>query len=1048
MRPPFLVRVVTGFAVAAALGPGITAQDIPVVSHLTVRQGAAHPNTIPAVVQAAREIRVVVQLLDAPLAVAHGRDAKRLGGRLSAGQQRDYLAGLRSQHDVLAAEIRRLRGRELGRLSKLLNAIVVAIDASQAPALAALPGVSAVRPLYDYQLDLSTTVPYVGASAVQHAGVDGSGVRVAVLDTGIDYTHKNLGGPGTLEAYQQAYGTTTTDSRNTTTDGLFPTAKVVNGYDFIGEQWPDGPLAPDPDPIDCGPSAIGPPCLMGHGTHVADIIAGNDGGSHRGVAPGASLIAIKVCGGIQLACDGLAVLQGLEFALDPNGDGDISDAVDIINLSFGRPYGQVQDPLVEAASIASRLGVVVVAAAGNRGDHPYFVSSPSTAPEAISVAQTQMPAAVMNLMEIASPADIAGEHAAAFQSWSTAQTSVIQALVQYGDAAGGNLDGCAAFPPGSLAGRIVLVDRGNCQLSDKARNIAAGGARVSLVGLLEPGDPFDSGAIVYPTVGVPTYMIGHAASSAIKSRISTGVVVRLDPDNNVALVMGMVATSARGPSYSFNSIKPDIGAPGASVSAEAGTGSGDTVFGGTSGATPLISGAAALLIQANPTLAPLQVKARLMNTAAANVQTDRFSQSGGLAPITRIGSGEVRVDRAFASTTEAWDADDLTPSLSFGFHTIHDQTNFDKTIEVQNSGDRRRTYSIRAGFRYASDGASRAVDVEVPSTIAIPPHGSGTFKVRLRVNPLKLPVWKLNGGASGGDGVQLQDVEFDGFITLTDDRDTVRLPWHLLAHRAANVTADTDRVRLKNDSGAVVLRNNASSVAGRVEVFSLLGTSQKIPRQLQPGAGDGFAVIDLKSVGARLVDSELGPAIQFAIHTFDTRAHPNYPAEFDIVIDTNRDGEPEYVVFNWEAVGFAATGQNVVAVFDLAAGSVAEYFFADTDLDSANIILTAPLAAVGLNPGSAFDFSIYAFDNFFSFQLTDAIEGMTYTPSIPRFSAAGVPASGVPVGGRSTLTIEAVPGGDAASPSQIGLLLMYRDGIAKHEADAITVEPPGKGRTQ
>ena len=68
-------------------------------------------------------------------------------------------------------------------------------------------------------------------------------------------------------------------------------------------------------------------------------------------------------------------------------------------------------------------------------------------------------------------------------------------------------------------------------------------------------------------------------------------------------------------------------------------------------------------------------------------------------------------------------------------------------------------------------------------------------------------------------------------------------------------------------------------------------------RQL-PGPGDGFAVVDLKSVGARLVNSELGPAIQFAIHTFDTRAHPNYPAEFDIYIDANRDGDPDYVVFN------------------------------------------------------------------------------------------------------------------------------------------------------
>src|SRR5262249_24987583 len=242
-----------------------------------------------------------------------------------------------------------------------------------------------------------------GAKAVQDAGFDGSGVRVAVLDTGIDYTHKFFGGPGTAAAYQAAYGTSTADSKNTTTDGLFPTAKVIGGFDFVGEKWPAGPLAPDPDPIDCGPSVIPAPCFGGHGTHVADIIAGNDGASHKGVAPGASLYAVKVCSAIALACSGAALLQGIEFALDPDGDGDISDAVDVINMSLGASYGQIQDDLAEASAIAARLGVVVVAAAGNAADRPYIVSSPSIAPEAISVAETHVPSAVQNLMAIVSP---------------------------------------------------------------------------------------------------------------------------------------------------------------------------------------------------------------------------------------------------------------------------------------------------------------------------------------------------------------------------------------------------------------------------------------------------------------------------------------------------------------------------------------------------------------------------------------------------------------------------------------------------------------------
>ncbi|PYS49127.1 MAG: hypothetical protein DMG13_24110 [Acidobacteria bacterium] len=158
--------------------------------------------------------------------------------------------------------------------------------------------------------------------------------------------------------------------------------------------------------------------------------------------------------------------------------------------------------------------------------------------------------------------------------------------------------------------------------------------------------------------------------------------------------MSMATSSARGPSYSFNSIKPDIGAPGASVSAEAGTGTGQTSFGGTSGATPMVSGSAALLIQAHPSSSPLEIKARLMNTAETNIQTNPVTQPGVLAPITRIGSGEVRVNRAFATTTAAWEANDLTPSISFAYDAVSTSKVFNKNVEVHNYGSSRRTYSI------------------------------------------------------------------------------------------------------------------------------------------------------------------------------------------------------------------------------------------------------------------------------------------------------------------------------------------------------------------
>ena len=1017
------------------------AQQVPDVSELALPGGPVQTDSRPQIFGARGDIQVVVKLTDPSLAQAHGKGAKQQGGKLNAGQQRDYLAQLAQKQEALVAQIRNLGGRELVRLSKAHNAVVVAINPSQVPAVAALPGVLTVRQLHDYALDLSQTVPYIGAKAVQDLGVTGAGVRVAVLDTGIDYTHKFFGGPGTAAAYQAAYGTSTADPRNTMTNGLFPTSKVVGGFDFVGEQWPNTPkasLAPDPNPIDCGPSVIPAPCAGGHGTHVADIIAGNDGASHKGVAPGASLYAVKVCSTVSTSCSGIALLQGIEFALDPNGDADISDAVDVINMSLGSSYGQIQDDLTEAASDAAELGVVVVAAAGNSGDLPYVVSSPSISPEVISVAQTQVPSAVQNFLTIVSPASIAGNYVAVFQPWSAALTSVIQGPVQYGNGSGGNKNGCAVFPAGSLSGKIVLVDRGSCAFSVKISNIAAGGGSAGVIGLIAPGDPFE-GAFGGGTPTVPGFMISQADATTIKGQLSGGVLGKFDPTIIVRLVMSTVSTSARGPFYSFNSIKPEIGAPGASVSAEAGTGTEQTSFGGTSGATPMISGSAALLIQAHPTFDPLAIKALLMNTAETNIQIDPVKQPGVVAPITRIGSGEVRVNRAFGSTTAAWEADDMTPSLSFGYNALTDSKFFDKTVEVHNYGNSTRRYSIATSFRYSS-AASGAVALDVPPSITVPRHGKATFKVRLKTDATKLPIWTLNGGNRGGDGFRLQSVEFGGFITIADATDTIHLPWHILPHRAADVTPRTTKVHLKRDTASLVLSNRDGAVDGRVEVFSLTGTSPMIPRSQLPGPGDNFTIIDLKAVGTRLVNTGSSPAIQFGINTFGTRAHPNYPAEFDIYIDANRDGVPDYVVFNLENGGFAATGQNVVAVANLATNTASIFFFTDADLDSGNAILTAPLSALGLNASSTFDFSVSAFDNYFTGNLTDSIVHMTYTPSTPRFAASGVPATGVPVGGSSTLEIQAVAGGDAASPSQSGILLLYRDAKTKHEADTIEVE--------
>jgi subtilisin family serine protease len=368
--------------------------------------------------------------------------------------------------------------------------------------------------------------------------------------------------------------------------GTFPTAKVVGGYDFVGSVWPNSPEMPDPDPLDDGPA-------NGHGTHVAHIIGGMGG-----VAPGVDLYAVKVCSSVSTSCSGIALIQGMDFATDPNGDGKYNDRVDIINMSLGSSYGQpFDDDLSLAVENATKVGILTVASAGNSSDKPYANGTPAASPSALSVAQTSVPSGFMPLMQIIAPANIAGSFPAVFQPWSAPLTSVIEAPLQYGNGAGGNLDGCAAFTPGSLAGKIVLVNRGACNFTLKVKNVADAGGLIGIIGLIAPGDPFEGGDGGDRPINIPGYMVSQAVANRLRSGLPN-TVVRFDPEVGIPLAGTMVGSSSRGPQHENTTlIKPEIGAPGASVSAIAGTGTGEGPFGGTSGAAPMVSGSAALVLQ-------------------------------------------------------------------------------------------------------------------------------------------------------------------------------------------------------------------------------------------------------------------------------------------------------------------------------------------------------------------------------------------------------------------------------------------------------------------
>lgn len=247
--------------------------------------------------------------------------------------------------------------------------------------IATLPGVAAVHGPHDYQPDFAETVAYLeGASSPlrETLCVTGAGVRVAVLDSGIDYTHAALDGTGTTSAYIAAYGTSATASANQQRQGLFPTLRVVEGYDFLGDsvnQANENTRVMDDDPID-GP--------RGHGTSVSSVIVA--------VAPNVELVAVKVCfSGIEglRGCPDFAILEGLEYVLDINRDGNTDDRVDIVNVSLGTNYTSgYYGLLAKAMDDLFDMGILPIVSAGNSQNVPYIAGELATGINSFSAGST------------------------------------------------------------------------------------------------------------------------------------------------------------------------------------------------------------------------------------------------------------------------------------------------------------------------------------------------------------------------------------------------------------------------------------------------------------------------------------------------------------------------------------------------------------------------------------------------------------------------------------------------------------------------------------
>jgi minor extracellular serine protease Vpr len=993
------------FAAAAPSRPAITSADIDRLSALSLpapmtSEGASLPSRLhPSLAGVSGRLDVLVRLRGESVA---GSD-ERVSREQVLAEQAAFVDRILAR--APSAEV-------AGSMQLALNAVVLNVEAADLAELARDTAVTRVVGVADYRQDLTETVPYIGADTAHHFGARGQGVRVAVIDSGIDYTHKNLSGPGTQAAYEAAWaplpapgapaipalasgGYLVVDDPATDADnGLYPSSKVIGGYDFVGESWPNTALQPDPDPI-AAPDAT---TFGGHGTHVADIIAGK-----QGVAPGAKLYALKACSAPATSCSGVALLQAMDFALDPNGDGKIRDRVDIINMSLGSPYGQpFDDDLSLAVDNASRAGVLTVASAGNSADKQFITGSPGAATTALSVAQTAVPSATLQLMSILVPA--AGDKGAIFQPWSAPLAGTVEGAVVYPPAgakriACSDANGTNPYAPGEYAGQIVLVDRGTCSFSLKVSNLAAAGATLAIIGLITPEAPF-AGAFGGGTPDIPGYMISQADANILRNNAAT---VRFSPSNQLPLSGSLASTSSRGPRFDDNIVKPEIGAPGASVSAMSGSFTGTAAFGGTSGAAPMVAGAAAILKAARPFLSSAEIKQLLVNTGETNVYQPPGADTvlpSQLAPITRIGGGEVRVDRALLSPVIVTDvtgdkASRAHGAMSFGYlDASKPVSTFTRTLEVENRSILPFLYKVKPTLRYADDKDTGAVGMTVsPSTIIVYPFGKTRVKVKLTVDATKLRNNLMNAGSLGNAIGPLTANEYDGYVVFEGHHHKVSMPWHILPRKSADLVAQVPKGKLPatdpvTGAGVVPVKNKGVGDAN-IFAYSLLGTGPDTPR------GDRGEQQPNPTIRAAAVNTFLTPAGQlcsvnanfvweFVFHMYERKASP-VGTIHEVDIDVNNDGLYDYAVISQDVAGVTqlSDGRQVTAVINLATGTSVARFFVEHATNSRNVILRACGSDLGLTQasiGQPMNLEYFAYSWYFGGDVTSALGPFTTTP--------------------------------------------------------------------
>jgi subtilisin family serine protease len=957
-------------------------------------------NFVPAVAAANRLGRYYVEMKGSSVA-----DRIRSSQISGAQQSQARALALQSQEGAIR-QARSLGGRIIFRYGTLVNAFSARLSASAARALAQRPDVASVQPVSIVKLQNSTSVPFIGAPQVWNTfGARGQGMRLALVDTGIDYTHKDFGGSGNPADFEN-------NDPNFIEPGTFPTAKVIGGYDFVGSNYDvldDDPSndipRPDADPLD----------RDGHGTHTGGTCCGNGvpGKVGPGVAPAVKIQAYKVWD-VGNSTDDVLV-AAYERAVDPNQDGNVRDRAHVLSFSGGVTYGTLNSLEARAAQRVVDVGTVFVASAGNSGNQPvggsaYVTGTPATARGVIGVAASidEFLALQLEINASSAPIVLPDNGIMVHQDWSADlpaggltddlfDGNAVDPIPDPDNPNPADRQFCDPLPGGSLTGQTVLVYKGStgagdCGGSTKVFHAQNAGATAVILISLFGGLPFGLGSSG-ETITIPAVMITLADGTAILDVLSppprppfnTGFV-NATLHEEAAPIPGfddaMTDFTSEGPARLTSDLKPDISAPGFNItSAGVGTGDDSSDLSGTSMAAPHVSGAAVLLRQLHPTWTPAIIKSQLMNQATRDMKNNDLTEP---VSATVMGSGRVQVFESAKARSI------IRPgSLSFGLQQLPGVQSFVRRIRVSNFDNSAHFYTVTGVDRYFDfDPALTTIEVSLNGSsfgssrsFNLGGRKSRTVWVRLTLDP------SLISPAEQTFGWFYFHPNMDGSIRIRQKGpgpdDLLQVPWHVAPLSASDDSLSADFLDLTQGPatmemlsagtgqphGDLYLLGATDSVnsTGEEDLVAIGarsftgGSIDGVPEGVPPGTDPLIGLTWQEFITGPTGDEPTEPV---EIGVQEAAVHNTTETlEIDVKIDTGADGvfadpdlQADYLVVKLPGVG------GLVCVFDLSLpdpfDDCTHLYFADYSNYNANVVgLVVDAQAIGLSDAGDHDFS-------------------------------------------------------------------------------------------